>query len=65
MNLISSHVYFDDKSKIHIQKEMQTMNTLCGRNLGFRFVVEGSVEDVDLDRSNICKICLKKYKLNP
>ena len=69
--LISSIVYFDTKSKIHVAKENETVGTLCGYNLGFNFEpqkIDGSSEvekyskkDI-LNCISICKKCLNKLK---
>ena len=63
MNLIKTILYFDDKSKVHIQKNELTHETLCGINLGFRFtVIEDKTDNIDVKNSDIiCKKCKNKY----
>jgi hypothetical protein len=67
--LISSIVYFDTKSKIHICKENGTVNALCGKQLGFNYEPHrltdcGELEQFTKNQLNnmlsICKICLNK-----
>jgi hypothetical protein len=66
MNIISSHVYWDEKSKYHIQKEVASMDTLCGVTLGVSYmVVEGDIDLFDVMRSDrICKKCKSSYLKN-
>ena len=65
----SSIVYFDTKSKIHICKEEATVDTLCGKRLGFNYEPHRLTDCGELEKFtkyqlnkmvSICKICLNK-----
>jgi hypothetical protein len=68
-NLITSIKYYSN-AKAHIASEKGTVNTQCGRHLGFDFEVvtdegytvgnakEYDIKDI-LKIENICKKCLK------
>jgi len=73
-NLIGSTKCFDDKSKIHISKELRNISPMCRPFIGFNYeiITESykvyEIEDLQLTKeeiltkSNICKACLKTLK---
>lgn len=69
-NVIATIDYFSNKKR-HISSEVDTTNSLCGKNLGFAYEVvtedsfintipkDYSIEDLH-KMSDMCKNCLKK-----
>lgn len=61
---IGTIFYFNTNKKIHIQKELGTMETMCGKNLGFDYEVNNEQKTFSnfLKHTDGCKKCQKAYE---